>query len=1787
MVVGNLNCIKSTDGGATWSKMSEWVGTSGQYVHADQHTVLWYDNGNKLLIGSDGGIHYSADKGATIRDRNVNLRLKQFYSCAIHPTAGNHNFLGGTQDNGVHRLTSAGLSASVEVTGGDGGFVAIDQDQPQNQFGSYIYNVYRRSTNSGSTWTTIRFYKGSSAAPSDFGDFINPFDYDNTNNYIYAAAGTNELFRWTTPLTTISGNYYLSSGFPAGAEILTGITGLNNAQASAITVSPYTGNRVYLGSDNGRLIYIDNAHTATSGTSGTNITGSSFPAANISCIATGTSDQYLMTSFSNYGVSNIWISSNGGSSWTACDGNLPDMPVRWCMYYPGDNTRAIIATETGVWTTDLLNGASTLWYAEPGFPYARTDMMKYRAADRTLLAATHGRGLYTTQLPDCSVTAVISSNNSPVACNGTATFNLSGTANATVTYQLNGGSQASVTLNSSGTGSINVPNVSSNQQLTLVSVTDGSCSNGLGSKSSVTVTTTLNAGFVNLQYPSIATICAGSNFSSYGQVYKAGLTEAAGAGANIIAQLGFSPLNTPSHPATWTNWVNATFNVQSGNNDEFTAVAGSSLAPGTYYYTYRYGYNGGCGYQYGGFSNSGGGTWDGISNVSGVLTVYASPAMTSAASASISSGGTVSISLSSSSAATYSWVATDNAQVTGESTTPQNSSTLSNTLVNLTGVNQQVIYTVTPTSTLAGGCTGAAQTVTVTVGPGCTPPAIFNVTGGGSYCSGGSGLAIGLSGSESAVSYQLLLNGNPVGTAVPGTGAALSFGNQLSAGNYTVTATGGSCQSNMNGSAAITVNPALNASYVNLQWPPSASICQGGSFSTYGQVYKSGLTEAAGAGTGIVAELGISPVNTASAPAAWTNWTNAPFNVQSGNNDEYTISTGAALAPGTYYYAYRYSLNGCGYQYGGYNASGGGTWDGSTNVSGILTVTAPVTPAVTLAATTTGAICAGTGVTFTATASNTGGGTVTYHFRVNGSNVQSGSGNTYSTSALANGDVVSCAISISGGTCLTANTASSNSLTYTVNPNLTPSVSLSASNPGPICPGTGITFTATASSTGGGTVTYHFRVNGSSVQSSNSNVYTTSSLGNEDAVSCEITVSGGTCLSTATALSNSLTYRLSAYTLTVTAGANGSITPGTGSVICGSNASYSITPDPGYNIDDVLVDGVSQGPISSYTFTNVQTTHTLSASFVLAACINNNFSGTGNWTDGSRWSCGAPPKAGDNVTILAGANVTLNTDFTVAGTFTLQTGASMTVNPDRTFSISGSASFNGQPVTFKSDATGYGSLGQVTGTLTGASNVTVERYLPNNGFRSWRLLSVPTSGSQTIRQSWQENNAPLANNTPGYGTLITGGGNNTGASQLAGFDYSGPNTSMQFWNGTGWSNVSGTLGAISARQAYFLYVRGDRSKSVTGLTSDAGSTTLRTRGTIYTGNQSFTVPEGQFQVIPNLYPSAIDFTALTRSGIANSYTVWDSKTLYGTSLGRYVTFSGTSGWDPSVSSVSYPLSGAPYTTIESGQAFFVQDNPSQGGGGSVTLVEGAKTSQSASGTLGLRPVKRQQLRTRLQQQDEVLDGNTVVFDAQFSAEVDGDDAMKMGNPGANFGIESGSKLLSVEGRPVAAAQDVVQFRMWNLAAGDYTLQLDAGVIARPGLEPVLEDRYTQTVTPLQQNGSTAVSFTVNADAASKAANRFRVVFSQAVQYDQPYVLIPNPATGNRVMIRLINRPAGPYLISLFSAEGKRLLTQKLQHAGSTAGYALSIPTLLKPGIYQVEITNPAAQRSVLNLMMNR
>ncbi|WP_225036181.1 T9SS-dependent choice-of-anchor J family protein [Winogradskyella sp. SM1960] len=139
--------------------------------------------------------------------------------------------------------------------------------------------------------------------------------------------------------------------------------------------------------------------------------------------------------------------------------------------------------------------------------------------------------------------------------------------------------------------------------------------------------------------------------------------------------------------------------------------------------------------------------------------------------------------------------------------------------------------------------------------------------------------------------------------------------------------------------------------YYNLQWPATLTFAEteAADQMVYAQAYEAGLTDTTvgEAAAGIDVWIGYSTTDTDPSTEDWT-WEVATFEAEVGNNDEYAVNmVDLGLSEGTYYYASRFSLNAGPYMYGGILADGsnGGAWDGTTNISGVLTVTAPLPPA--------------------------------------------------------------------------------------------------------------------------------------------------------------------------------------------------------------------------------------------------------------------------------------------------------------------------------------------------------------------------------------------------------------------------------------------------------------------------------------------------------------------------------------------------------------------------------------------------------------------------------------------------------------------------------------------------------------------------------------------------------------------------------------------------------------------------------------------------------------------------
>ncbi|WP_298949433.1 T9SS type A sorting domain-containing protein [uncultured Polaribacter sp.] len=395
--VGGINTFKTLDSGDFWFKISSWESfydSSVSYAHADIHNIIFRPNHNQLLISTDGGIFYSPDNSTIqtkigIVPRNLNFNITQYYSGALDPINDNI-IIGGAQDNGTTLLFDPGISDTEEILGGDGGFSFIDQTAT-----NATESIYRIA----STQRNVAYLYDSSDLDSDYvtlinnsdkGNFINSADYDDENNVFYSFNDNNEITRAKLkPDFESQGD---RNNFNGVKDIITA-SFIGNRDVTHIRVSPYNkeNRKVFLGTDQGRFLVINTNDDTVTLNRTPNVIGA------ISCIEIGATEDERILTYSNYGVKSVWYTIDGAETWIDVEGNLPDIPVRWSLFNPLNRKQVLLATEAGIWKTEDITADSVVWEpASEGMGNVRVDMLQYRASDNLVLAATHGRGMFTT-----------------------------------------------------------------------------------------------------------------------------------------------------------------------------------------------------------------------------------------------------------------------------------------------------------------------------------------------------------------------------------------------------------------------------------------------------------------------------------------------------------------------------------------------------------------------------------------------------------------------------------------------------------------------------------------------------------------------------------------------------------------------------------------------------------------------------------------------------------------------------------------------------------------------------------------------------------------------------------------------------------------------------------------------------------------------------------------------------------------------------------------------------------------------------------------------------------------------------------------------------------------------------------------------------------------------------------------------------------------------------------------------------------------------------------------------
>jgi hypothetical protein len=417
------------------------------------------------------------------------------------------------------------------------------------------------------------------------------------------------------------------------------------------------------------------------------------------------------------------------------------------------------------------------------------------------------------------------------------------------------------------------------------------------------------------------------------------------------------------------------------------------------------------------------------------------------------------------------------AAITGTlSTCTIGSTTLSNTVPGGTWISgTPAVATVGALSGVVIGVSAGTTTIDYILPGGCFTsavvsvfalPTVFTVTGGGSYCSGGPGVHIGLSGSQTGINYVLYRGAMIVGTFA-GTGSPMDFGLQTAVGTYTVKAvqTVSGCSLDMALTADVNVSPSVVPT-LHIHAIPGDTVC-----------------------SGTTVDFHRVATNTGSTPSY--RWhvngvlagTDTAYSYIPVAGDIVTVkmaSSALCAAPDT------------------------------VSQSDTPTVNPSAVPGVTVAVSPNDTVCRGTIVTITASPIYGGPGP-SYQWMKNG--IMSGSGAVYSFLPN-NGDDVYCVLT-SNYPCRTSSTANSEHITMTVDSPVAPSITITA-YPGTLL-STADTLILTAVVTGGGTSpSYQWLYNGVAVPGATNDTYIVDSFSTPqvDSITCEVT-SSGVCVVTA------------------------------------------------------------------------------------------------------------------------------------------------------------------------------------------------------------------------------------------------------------------------------------------------------------------------------------------------------------------------------------------------------------------------------------------------------------------------------------------------------------------------------------------------------------------------------------------------------------------------------------------------------------------------------------------------
>jgi Tol biopolymer transport system component len=387
VVVGGIDLWRSTDAGQSLLRISDWMRAPAS-AHADHHLLVAHPEYNgttnrTVYSGNDGGIYRAADLHAVSPtsgwlELNNNLGITQFYGGAVNATTG--VVLGGTQDNGTLRGTG-GTETWSTTFGGDGGFCAADPVASNYFYGEYVLCQIHRSTNGGLSANYIIGGPNPLADAGNAAEFIAPFVLDpNEPNRLLAGAAR----LWRTNNVRAS----VPDWFP--------IKPSTGSHISAIAVAEGNPDVVWVGHGNGDVYKTVNGTAATPTWTKMDGNAPGLPNRWCSRIAIDRADaNRVYVTFMGFAPDNVWRTQNGGAGWTsipgALPGRLPSVPVTSIALHRRAAGWLYVGTDVGVFAST--NDGASWSTSNDGPANVAVDELIWKG-DRTLIAVTHGRGMF-------------------------------------------------------------------------------------------------------------------------------------------------------------------------------------------------------------------------------------------------------------------------------------------------------------------------------------------------------------------------------------------------------------------------------------------------------------------------------------------------------------------------------------------------------------------------------------------------------------------------------------------------------------------------------------------------------------------------------------------------------------------------------------------------------------------------------------------------------------------------------------------------------------------------------------------------------------------------------------------------------------------------------------------------------------------------------------------------------------------------------------------------------------------------------------------------------------------------------------------------------------------------------------------------------------------------------------------------------------------------------------------------------------------------------------------------